>query len=270
LGGKIPRNIKEKVIRQWTDGLTRENIAKKHDIGAGTVTAIIQEARKQEEYQDIDLLRQVSMRLKQEGLELALPGFATRVKKIMEENGINEDQIEPIIQDFAAYCLKHTISYDTVIQSGREALYLEEKFGIPVERIPESIIQAKKRIDRLEDQTQEILRQKQQAGEELDAMLQERDTIVSKLEKYGKEIPSIKRNKELEAELDEAKKLNEQYETSIIGLTKELNDAKLEAMRFDADGIEINARWKDTASRLTICLDELDKLEKKNRQINQS
>jgi DNA-directed RNA polymerase specialized sigma24 family protein len=50
LGGKIPKNIKEKVIRQWTDGLTRENIAKKDDIGAGTVTAIIQEARKQEEY----------------------------------------------------------------------------------------------------------------------------------------------------------------------------------------------------------------------------
>jgi hypothetical protein len=188
LGGKIPRNIKEKVIRQWTDGLTRENIAKKHDIGAGTVTAIIQEARKQEEYQDIDLLRQVSMRLKQEGLELALPGFATRVKKIMEENGINEDQIEPIIQDFAAYCLKHNVSYDTVIKSGREALYLEEKFGIPVERIPESIIQAKKRIDRLEDQTQEILGQKQQAREEL-------DTIVDELEKYGKEIPLIERIK---------------------------------------------------------------------------
>jgi hypothetical protein len=133
LGGKIPKNIKEKVIRQWTDGLTRENIAKKDDIGAGTVTAIIQEARKQEEYQDIDLLRQISVKFNEEGLGLPLVGFAIRLKKIMEENGINEDQIEPIIQDFAAYCLRHNVSYDTVIQSGREALYLEEKFGIPVE-----------------------------------------------------------------------------------------------------------------------------------------
>jgi len=41
LGGNIPRNIKEKVIRQWLDGLTREGIAKENDIGAGTVTAII-------------------------------------------------------------------------------------------------------------------------------------------------------------------------------------------------------------------------------------
>jgi len=139
------------------------------------------------------------MRLKQEGLELALLGFATRVKKIMEENGINEDQIEPIIQDFAAYCLKHNVSYDTVIKSGREALYLEQKFGIPVERIPESIIQAKKRIDRLEDQTQEILGQKQQAREELDTILQDRDTVLAELEKYRKEIPSIKRIKNLKS-----------------------------------------------------------------------
>ena len=41
LGGKIPRNIKEKVIRQWLHGLTRENIAREDDIGTGTVTAII-------------------------------------------------------------------------------------------------------------------------------------------------------------------------------------------------------------------------------------
>jgi len=56
LGGKIPRNIKVKVIRHWLDGLTREIIAKKEDIGTGTVTAIIQEARKEEEYNDITYL----------------------------------------------------------------------------------------------------------------------------------------------------------------------------------------------------------------------
>ena len=221
--------MKAKVFRQWLDGLTRENIAKKDDIGAGTATAIIQEARKQEEYQDIDLLRQISVKLNEEGLGLPLVGFAIRLKKIMEENGINEDQIEPIIQDFAAYCLRHNVSYDTVIQSGREALYLEEKFGIPVERIPEHIIQEKETIDRLEDQRLEILRQKQQARKELDKILQERDTIVAELEKYEKEIPSIKRIRELETELDDAKKLNEYYETCNKGLTKELDDARREA-----------------------------------------
>ncbi|HKG86859.1 MAG TPA: hypothetical protein VKA95_00930 [Nitrososphaeraceae archaeon] len=58
---------------------------KENDIGAGTVTAIIQEARKQEEYNNIDLLRQVSVRIKEEGLELPLLGFVIRLKKIMAD-----------------------------------------------------------------------------------------------------------------------------------------------------------------------------------------
>jgi chromosome segregation ATPase len=152
---------------------------------------------------------------------------------------------------------------------GREALYLEEKFGIFVEKIPEYIIQAKEIIDRLEDERQEILRKKQQDREDRDTIRQERDAIVAELEKYGKEIPLIKRVKELETELDEEKKLNEYYETRIRGLENELNDARLEAARFDADGIEIDARWKDTASRLSLCRAERDELKKKNLQCHE-
>jgi hypothetical protein len=86
MGGRIPRNIKTTVIRHWLNGLTREEIAKRNDIGAGTVTGIIQEAIKQEEYSDIDLLREVSRKLKEEGLGSSLLGFAFRLKRIMEEN----------------------------------------------------------------------------------------------------------------------------------------------------------------------------------------
>jgi len=201
----------------------------------------------------------------------------------MEENGINEDQIESIIQDFAAYCLQHSTSYDTVIQSGREALYLEEKYRVPIEKIPEYIIQAKKTIDNLEDERQEILRQKQQALEDrdtirqqLDEMRQQRDAIVAEIQKYGKETSSIKRIKKLEIELDDTKKLIEQYERSILRLTKELNDARLEAAKFEGYLIETDAKRKDyerrlsiNLNRLSICLNELDKQEKKNVALRQ-
>ena len=160
----------------------------------------------------------------------------------MGENDIKEDQIEPILQEFAKYRLRHNIPFDTIIQSGREVLYLEEKFGIPIERIPEYITQGKETIDRLEDQRQEILRQTQQAREERDAIRQQRDAIVAELEKYRKEIPSIMRIKELEMKLDEEKKLNENYEKHIIRLEKKLNNAGLEAMRLEGDRIEADGR----------------------------
>jgi len=276
LGGKIPRNIKEKAIRQWLDGLTRENIRKENGIGAGTVTGVIQEARKQEEYQDIDLLRQVSMKLKEAGVELPLIAFAIRLQRIMEENGINEDQIEPIIQDFAAYGLIHNVSYDAIIKSGREALYLEEKFGVFIEKIPEYIIEAKKTIDNLEDERQEILIQKQQAREDRDMVLQQlnemrqqRDAIVAEIEKYEKEIPSIRRIKELEMELDEVKNLNKNYETHTIRLEKKLHNVGLEAMRLEGERIEADARCKSYRWQLSRVLDIVEKREKKSVALRQ-
>jgi hypothetical protein len=39
---------------------------------------------------------------------------------------------------------------------------LEQKFGVPIENVPEYIIQGKQRIDRLEDEIQQTLMQKQQ------------------------------------------------------------------------------------------------------------
>jgi hypothetical protein len=269
LVGKIPRNIKVKVIRHWLDGLTRERIAKKEDIGAGTITAIIQEARKEEEYNDIDLLREVAVRSKAEGIGLPLLAFATRLKRIMVENDINEDQIEPIIQDFATYCLRYKIPYDTIIKIGREALYLEQKFGVPIEKIPEYITQGKETIDSLEDQRQEILRQKQQAREELEAKQQELDTIAHEFEKYRKEIPSIQRTMEFANELEEAKKKNEGYKIIVRALRKDLYDARCEAIRSRCDLIETEARQRDTASRLTCCLNEQHRL-RKNIENNQS
>jgi chromosome segregation ATPase len=276
MGGIIPRNIKEKVIRQWLNGLTRESIAKENDIGTGTVTGIIQEARIKEEYQDIDLLRQVSLKSKEEGLELPELGFAIRLKRIMEENGINEDQIESIIQDIATYCLRQNVSYDTVIKSGREALYLEEKYRVPIEKIPEHIIKAKKTLDNLEDERQEILRQKQQARadrdiilQQIDEMRQQRDAIVAELEKHGKEIPSIVRIRELVTKLDEANKQNEYYEKGIKALTKKLDIASQQALRLEADIIELDARWKDAASRLLLCRAKGDELRNKNLALRQ-
>jgi chromosome segregation ATPase len=145
---------------------------------------------------------------------LPVIGFAIRLKRIMEENDIREDQIEPIVQDIATYCLRHKIPYDTLIHSGREALFLEQKLGGPIEKIPEYIIQGKETIDRLEDQRQEILGKKKLARDEL-------DTIVAELEKYGKDIPLIEHIEELENELYEARRSETTWKTRCARLVRE-------------------------------------------------
>jgi transcriptional regulator with XRE-family HTH domain len=241
LGGKIPRNIKEKVIRQWLQGWTRERIARENDIGAGTVTAIIKEAREQKEYHDIDLLRHVAIVLNEERLELAQLGFAVRLKRIMEENVINESQIEPIIIDFATYCFKHNLAFDKLIDCGYKALNLADKLGILVEKIPEYIVQATKGIQALDVKRHEKIRQTELIQEDY-------DTIVAEREKYGNEEQLIKRNKEIERELNECEARCRRFEE-----------------QFDNErryGIAIDERRAEFARLYSLCHEELEKLKK--------
>jgi DNA-binding CsgD family transcriptional regulator len=38
---KIPKSIKQRVIKQWLQGMSRDEIAKDNGIGAGTLSAIV-------------------------------------------------------------------------------------------------------------------------------------------------------------------------------------------------------------------------------------
>jgi transposase len=43
---KIPKSVRERVVEQWLLGMSRDEIAKYNDIGAGTVSAIIKDTKK--------------------------------------------------------------------------------------------------------------------------------------------------------------------------------------------------------------------------------
>jgi hypothetical protein len=78
------------------------------------------------------------------------------------------------------------------------------------------------------------------------------------------------RIKELEMELDEAKKLNKNYETHIIGLEKNLSNARLEAMRLDGDRRDADARCEFYMRKLSLILDKVEEREESDGQLNQS
>jgi cell division protein FtsB len=105
----------------------------------------------------------------------------------------------------------------------------------------------------LEEQRLEILRQKQQARKELDKILQERDTIVAELDKYGKEIPSIKCINQLETELDETKRSEKSYKTYCKRLAQDVS-------MLDTQNIE----YLDALSQT---YKELDKLKEVNERL---
>jgi DNA-directed RNA polymerase specialized sigma24 family protein len=44
---RIPKSIRERVIKQWLQGMSRDQIAKDNDIGAGTVSSIIKDTKQE-------------------------------------------------------------------------------------------------------------------------------------------------------------------------------------------------------------------------------
>jgi len=66
---RIPSIIKIDVIKQWLNGVSRDDIARNNDISFGSVSNIIQEI-KNKEIPDIDLLRGLATTFKEKGMDL--------------------------------------------------------------------------------------------------------------------------------------------------------------------------------------------------------
>ena len=60
----IDSQVKKQVINQWLSGDSRDRIAADNDIGAGTVSNIINEWKKGVENSDYDSLRELAVYLK--------------------------------------------------------------------------------------------------------------------------------------------------------------------------------------------------------------
>jgi hypothetical protein len=163
MGGKIPRQIKEKVIRQWLQGTRRSTIAKDNGIGG-------------------PLLRKFTGRVLWHGTLQATSTFIKWKRartsccvfyNTLEENGrwwSKSISSGTYRSDPATYCFKHEISFATIIQSGYKAFSLEKEHGVPVKMSQAHIARAKKTRDDLLDESQKRPRMMQDEQSEYETI----------------------------------------------------------------------------------------------------
>jgi transcriptional regulator with XRE-family HTH domain len=130
---KVPKSIKQQVIRQWLQGISRDQIAKDNGIGTGTVSAIIKDAKK--DIPDIDLLREVALVLKSNDLDLSVFASSIRLQKRLDEMGLNEEQIESLIENINTYCFKRELTYEEFINIIERISTLSQNLGMPVDQM---------------------------------------------------------------------------------------------------------------------------------------
>lgn len=177
------------MIKQWLQGMSRDEIAKNNDIGAGTVTAIIKDAK--QEIPNIDLLRAVGLVLKKHDLNLSVFAHSIRLKNKLDEMGVSEDKIDSIIDNSNIHCFKRGLTGEEYFNNVDKVCALSENLGMPVDELPNYIIRQQSELQKVEKQTEDAkLKQRQ--------VLQNYDVTMDILEEYKRDKPLIDHIKNLE------------------------------------------------------------------------
>ena len=108
MGIQTPYSIKIQVIKNRIQGISRDKIAINNNIGAGTVTSIIQQAKNN--ILDIDLMRVLALKIKKEDLDLNYFVSSVRLKKVLDKLDLTKEKMEVFLEEVNIHCFKQEIN----------------------------------------------------------------------------------------------------------------------------------------------------------------
>ncbi len=220
MGAKIPRPIKLEVIRKWLQGKSRDQIAREVGIGAGTVSGIINECRQND--LQFDLLREVAVKLKNQGVDIGSFAPLVRLREILEEKewlldirreGEGEDldqieKIESLIISLEVFCFKHGLSVKEFFDQVRELYWAAEKYETSLDGFPDYIKQLESNANMLIEEIKQLKQEKQNA-------LDNRQITANLLEEFQMSRPLFEKNQELKLELEQVKNEKDRYKIDL-------------------------------------------------------
>ena len=214
---RVPKSIKQQVIKQWLQGTSRDQIAKDNGIGAGTVSAIIKDA-KQKEIPDIDLLREVALLLKNEDLDLSVLADSIRLKNKIDEMDLSEDLVESFIENINIHCFKRGMKAEEFINIINKVSVLSEKLGMPLDQLPNYLIQKELEVEKMNGEIEDVKMKKH-------LVLQNYGITMNDLDEYKSNKPLIDRIKQAESQVEKIKGERDYYIQQLRN--EQLENAKL-------------------------------------------
>ena len=151
----IDTRIKRQVINQWLAGDSRDRIAADNQIGAGTVSNIINEWKKGVEVSDYDSLRELTVSLKKQGIGLNDLARSVRLSNYIKNLGTTDDQIESFVANLA-----DSPEPEKPIKVANQVAELSKSESIPLEDLENHVKHKEEEKQRLEEgirQTRAIL-----------------------------------------------------------------------------------------------------------------
>ena len=194
MGIKTPPIVKARVLKEWIQGISRDQIASNNEIGAGTVTSIIQQTKNNYPYYDIDLIRELALKLKKENLDLNYFAPAVRLKKVLDRLEMTEENVEAFLEEINIHCFKKNINKKEFISKIDEVWKIVKKLDVSISNIPIYIQKLKKELTEFEKAT--IIKESQIKQKTL-----EYNTTIEDIKKYRLNKPLVDKIKILESKL---------------------------------------------------------------------
>jgi hypothetical protein len=244
---RIPDTIRRQVITQWLYGFPRDQIAKSSQIGAGTVSEIIKQCKQKEypngNYSEFDLMRELGVMLKREGVDVNTLASSIRIQRKLEQKGLNEEQIESLIEYVDVYCFCHDLKPEEFINTINKVSVLSDNLGIPIDEIAEYIRQEEERLKEIRQEITDLQMAQMQ-------LLQHHDVTINTLREYERNKPLVDNLVATQKELEQVIKERDTYKKN------------LERERFWKKKEEEN-RWSVLATELDKANEELRSLVRK-------
>jgi hypothetical protein len=184
LGLTIPPTIRALVIKQWLSGHSRDQIAKDNQIGAGTVSSIVKQHKgEQQDYDNdsdykFDLTRELAVKLNKEGKDVRSFAPAVRLQSKLEERGLNEEQIDSLIENIDVHCLKRGLKPEEFVNTIDDVSALSDSLSVPVDKMPTYINQGRIEVEKINQEIKSAERRKIEALEDLDMTIEDLDEYV--------------------------------------------------------------------------------------------
>jgi len=243
MGSKIPKPIKLEVIRKWLEGKSRNKIAEEVGIGAGTVSGIIQEFQQNDP--EFELLREVAVKLKNQGINIESFASLVRLRERMlnQIEGIDhldqaaDEKIESLIVNLEVFCFKQNLSIKEFVNLVHNISWTAEILGVPLEKLPRHIKQLESDLHMLTKQIEQKELEKQNAFNDY-------GVTINSLEELNKNRQLFETCQQQKLELDKVKRERDSDK-------KEIENQKL---------------WRSKEEQLIWSVSETE-LDKANREI---
>ena len=164
MGNRIPHQIKTKILREWLQGISRDKIALDNNIGEGSVTGIIQQAKNN--IPDLDLLREIALEIKKENIDLNHFAPSVRLNRKLNRLGLTEDKIEKLLDEISNYCYRYQRDEKEFVSDIGEVFNLASSLDISPYDIPSYINKNTMRLKELDKKIEEKEERIRQIDEE--------------------------------------------------------------------------------------------------------